>query len=180
MASRRFSAQKSTITRDLVNLMKKLNATSLKIAEHDLLGDDQSAKIIFDRDGTRYVSACNTYEHHLDNLRAAYWAIEYIYRAFEVYGVETESEKADELIRGLFGSLEAPLDPNILMLGDGSSQWFDVLGVKSDASPAAIINAYKALAKVHHPDHGGHKEDFIKLKKAYEEGIYIAQDGEKR
>ncbi|MDY6867464.1 MAG: hypothetical protein SVT56_06105 [Chloroflexota bacterium] len=32
MTSRRFSAQKSTITRDLVNLMKKLNATSLRKA----------------------------------------------------------------------------------------------------------------------------------------------------
>ena len=171
MAKRRFSATRETVVRDLVNLMKKLNATSLKINEHNLLSDDSEAVITFDRGGTRYISSCNTYDHHLDNLRAAYWAIEYIYRAFEVYGVETETNKADELIRGLFGALEAPLDPSILMLGDGSTNWWDVLGVKSDASQAAIVNAYKALAKVHHPDAGGRSEDFILLKKAYEDGI---------
>lgn len=172
---RRFSASRETITRDLINLMKKLGATSLKINEQDLLGQDVEARITFDRAGVRYISNCNTYPHYLDNLRAAYWAIEYIYRAFEVYGVETETERADELLRGLFGALEAPLDPSILMLGNGSTNWWEILGVQPDASPAAIINAYKALAKVHHPDAGGRSEDFIRLKKAYEDGIRSRQ-----
>jgi len=46
-----------------------------------------------------------------------------------------------------------------------------VLGVQSNAKIAEIVNAYKALARVHHPDVGGNSEDFIKLRNAYEEGI---------
>lgn len=169
--ARRFSARQETIVKDLVNLMKKLDATSLKIGEQELLGEDPTAKITFDRNGTRYISSCDTYEHYLDNLRAAYWAIEYIYRAFEVYGVETQSQRAEELIRNFFGVLEMPLDANVLMLGDGSENWWDILGVSPDVSKAGIVNAYKALAKVHHPDAGGRPEDFIKLRQAYERAI---------
>ena len=174
--ARRFTAKQETIIKGLISLMKKLNATSLRIGEQDLLGDDPAAKITFDRNGMRYVSSCSTYPIYLDNLRAAHLAIDYTYRIAEAYGVEMlQDGQAQDLLTRLFGTLEAPLDPNTLLLGDGSNQWHDVLGVPVDANKAAVVNAYKALCKVHHPDVGGSHDDFIRLKNAYEAGIKAAQ-----
>lgn len=170
--ARRFSAKQETVYRELINLMKKLNATSLRIGEQDLLGTDPTAKITFDRGGIRYISSCATYPVYLDNLRAAHLAVEYTYRIADAYGVDImQEEQVQDLLTRLFGSLEAPLDPNALLLGDGSDHWYDVLGVNPGASRAAIVNAYKALCKVHHPDVGGNNDDFLGLRNAYEEGI---------
>lgn len=41
------------------------------------------------------------------------------------------------------------------------------LGVEKNASQKAIKAAYRTLSKVHHPDHGGNTEDFLKISKAY-------------
>jgi DnaJ-class molecular chaperone len=34
-----------------------------------------------------------------------------------------------------------------------------------------IINGYKAMAKIHHPDAGGSIKQFQKIRKAYDEAI---------
>lgn len=172
MTTRRFSAKPQTTQRDLVNLMNKINATSLKIETRDLLNpDDVRATIQFDRAGKRYISTCDRWESYNDNLRAAYWAIEYTWRIGEAYGVEMDEE---DLLESIFAALEAPLDPGILMLGDGSEVWYEVLGVTPDASKAAIVNAFRALSKVHHPDAGGKPADFVRLQQAYEDGLIMA------
>jgi hypothetical protein len=44
-----------------------------------------------------------------------------------------------------------------------------LLGVSMDASAEVKRSAYRALAKVHHPDHGGDREKFEAIQKAYEE-----------
>ena len=54
---------------------------------------------------------------------------------------------------------------------ENKNDWHAILGVSANANKATIINAFKALARVHHPDSGGDSETFIKLRKAYEEGI---------
>ncbi len=171
--TRRFTAQRQTIIRDLVKVMKSLDATSLKINEQNLLDDDDvSAMITFDRAGVRYISKCKTWDYFADNLRAAQLAITYTWRIVEGYGVEyLEDHTMDEMLQKVFGWLEAPLDPNILLLGDGES-WWSVLGVpKENTTKAAIVNAYRALSKTHHPDYGGKAKDFIRLQEAYEKGI---------
>ena len=174
MSSRRFEAKQETMVRELQQLMKKLGATSLRI-DQEVMGDPPVVRIIFDRVGRRYISECSTWPSSLDNLRAAQLAIEYTWRIAEAYGVSLVDEKlADGLLERLFGALEAPLDPGILLLG-GGQQWFEVLGVDAKASKAAIINAYRALAKVHHPDAGGSPEDFIRLQNAYRDGIAQAK-----
>ena len=148
--SRKFSARQSTIVKDLQRVMTRLNATSLKI-EQDVMGEDATATVTFDRLGIRYISRCNNYEHYMDNLRASQLAIEYTWRIAESYGVDLlEDDAAGDLLERIFGTLEAPLDPNILMLGEGSEVWWEVLGVSKDASKAAIVNAFRALSKVHH------------------------------
>lgn len=170
---RRFSAQPLTIQRDVRNLVIKLGATSLRISSPDLLDPkDVKASITWDRAAKRYISACSRWNNYADNLRAAYWAIEYTWRIAEAYGVAIEEE---DLMTTIFAALEAPLDPNILLLGDGAEEWWRVLGVDPRATKAAIVNAFRALSKVHHPDVGGDPDNFIKLKRAYEEGVANAK-----
>ncbi|MBE7553657.1 MAG: hypothetical protein HS126_21525 [Anaerolineales bacterium] len=100
----------------------------------------------FDRNAKRYVSECRQWPHFLDNLRAAQLAIEYTYRIGEAYGVNYTEVKHQDLFDRIFAALEAPLDPNVLLLGSGS-EWWEVLGVSRTASRAEIVNAYRALAK---------------------------------
>ncbi len=173
MVKRRFKAKNQKIIRDLQRVMARLGATTLKI-EQDYIGKDPTAKITFDRGGVRYVSSCSTFPHYLDNLRAAQLAVEYTWRIAGGYGVDMlEDAKADDLLRRIFGTLEATLTKDNLLLGDGSGQWWEVLGVSKDASEGAVENAYRALSKVHHPDVGGDKEDFIRLQNAYEQGVSL-------
>src|ERR687893_1407480 len=45
--------------------------------------------------------------------------------------------------------------------------YYEVLGVPREASQAEIRNAYRNLAKEHHPDHpGGSAEEFSRLQEA--------------
>lgn len=168
---RRFEASEQTVYRDLRSTIIKMNGSSLKV-DYDLLGNDSSVRVYFDRGGKRYISQCGEWSHFLDNLRAAQLAIEYTYRIAEGYGVNFSEEKgkAQDVFDRLFAALEAPLDSNILLLG-GGSEWWDVLGVSQKATRAEIVNAYRALAKVHHPDVGGDGEEFKRLRAAYERAI---------
>lgn len=44
-----------------------------------------------------------------------------------------------------------------------------ILHVTTDAPPEVIKAAYKALAALYHPDHGGDAEHFMRIQEAYEE-----------
>lgn len=169
--ARRFDASEQTIYRDLRSTIIKMKGTSLRV-DYDLLGQDPSVRIYFDRGGKRYVSSCGEWPHFLDNLRAAQLAIEYTYRIAEGYGVNFSEEKgkAQDIFDRVFVALEAPLDPSVLLLGSGN-EWWNVLGVSRSATKAEIVNAYRGLARVHHPDAGGRTEDFQRLRAAYEQAL---------
>lgn len=47
-------------------------------------------------------------------------------------------------------------------------QYLESLGLEGGANREAINEAYRCLAKKHHPDHGGNAEDFKRLQEAYE------------
>ncbi|PID70698.1 molecular chaperone DnaJ [bacterium DOLZORAL124_38_8] len=49
-----------------------------------------------------------------------------------------------------------------------SENYYDILGVKKDASKAEIKKAFRAAAKKHHPDKGGDADTFKKINQAYE------------
>jgi len=57
-----------------------------------------------------------------------------------------------------------------------TQNYYDVLGVKKDASEAEIKKAFRALARKHHPDAGGDEEKFKSVNEAYE----VLSDSKKR
>lgn len=167
MVRRRFKAQQSTVINGLRNTMKKMKATSLKINEDIMEG---GVDIIFDRNLRRYKFSCNKYENHLDNLRAVQLSIEYLYRALESYGVFNSEKELDRIFNSFFIGFEATPDDSVLLLED-SNNWWEILGVKENCDKAALVNAFRAMCKFHHPDVGGNKEQFIRIRKAYEKGL---------
>jgi DnaJ homolog subfamily A member 2 len=56
------------------------------------------------------------------------------------------------------------------------SEYYQRLGLKNDCSQDDIKNAFRKLAREHHPDKGGDKEEFQKIQEAYE----TLSDPEKR
>ena len=164
---RRFKAKETTVKRELKNTMKKIEATSLKIEMDEFTGE---VKVIFDRNNRRYTKSCDKWDESLDNLRAIGLSIEYLYRAITAYGVTSEDEEFNKIFEHTFIGYEATPDDTVLMI-ENKNDWHAILGVSANANKATIINAFKALARVHHPDSGGDSETFIKLRKAYEEGI---------
>ena len=168
MTKRRFSAQPKTVQRDLQRVMAAMNATSLKVSQDIFEG---TAEIIFDRAGQRYIFRCEKYEEPLDNLRAAQLTITYLWRALEEYGVVSEEFALEKSFAQFFLGFAATPDDSVLLLGTGVSDWWEILGVTPDAEKAAIINAYRALAKIHHPDSGGNPDDFRRLRSAYEQAM---------
>ena len=48
------------------------------------------------------------------------------------------------------------------------SDYYDILGISKSASDDEIKNAYRKLAKTHHPDKGGDKNKFQEIQTAYE------------
>jgi DnaJ-class molecular chaperone len=71
----------------------------------------------------------------------------------------------------VFAGYLATPDNGALLLGDGSAKWWEVLGVKQDANRNDIRNAYRALARIHHPDVGGNPEDFKRLGLAFNQAM---------
>ena len=149
-----------------MNTMKKVEATSLKIQQDEFSGE---VTVIFDRDGKRYTKSCKRWTGSNDNLRAIQLSIEYLYRAIEVYGVEGK-EEFNNLFNTTFIGIEATPDDTVLMIGN-ATKWWEILGISQEANKEEIINAYRSLAKVHHPDAGGNKEAYLKLRQAYETAI---------
>lgn len=54
--------------------------------------------------------------------------------------------------------------------------YYDILGIKKDASADEVKKAFRRLARKHHPDAGGDEEKFKEINEAYE----VLSDAEKR
>ena len=169
---RRFKATQQTTIRDLQRVMTKINATSLRIDQDVMAG---GVKVIFDRAGKRYVRECTKYESSLDNLRVIGLQIDYLYRALEVYSEDIVETSFDIEFDRIFNGFLATPDDTALLLGDGKSPWFEILGVKADAKREDVRNAFRALSLVHHPDRGGKDEDFKRINEAFREGMKVVK-----
>lgn len=165
---RRFSAKESTVKSELRNTMNKIEATSLKISLDEFSGE---VEIIFDRDGKRYTKTCSKWENSLDNLRAIQLSIEYLYRAVEIYGIESK-EEFNNLFNQTFIGIEATPDDSVLMIGNATN-WWEVLGIKKESNKKEIKNAFRSMARIHHPDSGGDVEQFKKIRGAYDKALEV-------
>lgn len=145
-------------------MMDNVGATSLKIEQDIMTG---SVKVVFDRDGKRYTRSCEYYPDSLDNLRTIGLQIEYLYRALEVMPVDGSEMDFETIFAGLL----ATPDDTALLLGAGDDIWYLVLGVDANATADDVRNAFRALAKIHHPQNGGDAADFRRLRKAYDDAM---------
>ncbi len=86
----------------------------------------------------------------------------------------SEQQELDRVFVQFFLGFAATPDDTVLLLGSGRENWWQVLGVGPDADESAIRNAYRALARVHHPDAGGNPEEFGRLQEAYRDALAAA------
>lgn len=115
--------------------------------------EDTGVAVYFTLRGDQRCVPCDKWLKVEENLRAIELTIEAL-RGLERWG-------AKELVDAAFKGFEAP------QLGSGRAEWWDVLGVTPDATPAAIETAYRAKVFEHHPDKGGDAEKFREVNDAY-------------
>lgn len=108
----------------------------------------------FDMDGEHYHFACDQWDRVSDNIAAIAAHIEAL-RGQERWGV-SDMKAA---FAGNLAALPAP------------EQWWQVLGVQSDADSAAINAAYRKLAKQAHADAGGSDQAMSRLNTARDAGL---------
>ena len=72
-----------------------------------------------------------------------------------------------ELVRATMAGLSALPPPG----GERPAAWFQILGVRQQATPSQIQKAYRERAQKAHPDHGGSNAQMATLNHARDEGL---------
>ncbi len=116
--------------------------------------DDQGAAVYFKLDGRDVVLACDKWCRVECNVWAIAKHIESL-RAQDRWGVGS----VEQAFRGYMALPEKAT----------GSDWWQVLGVPINATREQAREAYKILAKKHHPDVGGNAEYFRRVQNAWEE-----------
>lgn len=119
--------------------------------------DDPGVAIYFKRKGKEISLCCDHYLTVWENLYALAKGIEAL-RGLERWGV------SDFLDRAFTGF--AALPESIT-----TRYWWQVLEVSRDCDKDTIVNQYRKLAKMYHPDAGGTVEKFQELQQAYTEAM---------
>lgn len=124
---------------------------------------DRGVAVYFKLDGQQKVLCCDKWDNWEDNLRAISLTIEAI-RGMDRWGV---SDMLNQVFTG-FKALPENTATN-------AKPWWEVLGVKSNASAEEIKSAYRGLAKTHHPDVGGDPDRWHEISAAYSIAINLKQ-----
>lgn len=152
--------------RELVEELDRLGARRVIISSNLMLRndgfpyakqprhDDEGIAVYFTRKGKDMALACDKFARREDNMRAITKTIDAI-RGIERWG------SSDMMERAFTGFAQ---------LGhDSGRQWWDVLGVASDASADVIETHYMRRRSVTHPDKGGDAAEFAAVQRAYEQ-----------
>ena len=115
--------------------------------------EDPSAAFFFELDRSPHVLACDRWDSVPDNIAAIAAHIEAL-RGQERWGVS-------DMRQAFAGHVALP----------APEQWWQVLGVSSDAGREAIARAYRELARSAHPDSGGSDAAMSRLNRARDEGL---------
>jgi hypothetical protein len=122
---------------------------------------DPGVAVYFTMKGKQRVIACDRWKRAKDNLRAVYLAAEAL-RQLERTGA------SEILDRAFLGFAE-------LSSGPRQETCWETLGILVTNDQSVISTAYRALAKLAHPDVGGTTEGMTTLNAAYEQAIKYAK-----
>ena len=122
--------------------------------------EDPGAAVYFKLKGKPRCLACDKWRTVPDNLASIAAHVNAL-RAIDRYGVGT----LDQAFAGYTQLSAAPVD------------WWIVLGVPSDASTDVINQAYRVLARKHHPDQGGDPLAMARLNQARDIALEPTEDG---
>jgi DnaJ-domain-containing protein 1 len=110
--------------------------------------------VYFKLDGEEVCFACDRWYYVEENVRAIGKTLEAL-RGINWWGT-------DDMVRASFQGFAA-------LLAEAGRAWWEVLGIRRDATRAEIDAAYRQRLKRHHPDLGGDREMFLALQEAYEQ-----------
>lgn len=119
--------------------------------------NDPGIAVYFEYKGKQMTFACDRWDRARDNVRAIQKTIEAL-RGIERWGASDMMERA-------FTAFEALPAPS----------WHQALGVAHGATRDDVKNSFRALAKIHHPDRGGDRDQFDIISRAYEAGLAATQ-----
>ena len=126
--------------------------------------DDPGVVVRFERNGQQFAVPCDRWDNPRDNAQAIARYLD-AKRALERYGVETvESEFATQRLPP--GDDEA--DAIVVGAAPNQPDPHDVLEVSPDASDAVVKAAARQKLAEHHPDKGGNRDQFRRVKEAKE------------
>lgn len=111
---------------------------------------DPGVAVYFNYRGKPVCLACDQWTTVEDNL----WAVALTLEAMR--GIDRWGAAELEATFTGYAALPAP------------EQWWQVLGVPKNANAEIIRNAYRQLARQHHPDAGGSHDQFVRIQAAYE------------
>lgn len=156
---------KTTLPSALKNVRNSLNAFSndsgfkiegMVISSNVSLGNEKpkdcGVAVWFVWDKKQLCIAVDKYTKVEDNLQAIYHIIEARRTELRHGGLN--------IVRQTFTGFKA--------LPPAKEKWHEVLGVNEDAVEKDVRDAYRTLAKKHHPDVGGNTSDWERITKAYE------------
>jgi hypothetical protein len=156
---------KTTLPSALNNVRRQIELMGGKnvvLSSNYTLGNDNpkdpAVVAYFTWDGTQLAIPCDRWSRLESNLQAIALTVEAM-RGMERWG-------AKHMIRAMFTGFK--------QLGTGVNRkpWWKVLGVDHGDLEVVVREAYRTLAKQHHPDAGGNAERFLEIQMAWEESGY--------
>ncbi len=131
----------------------ELRGDGLPYAGRRMPEDPGVALYFIDRKGRQMALACDRWRHIEDNMRAIEKTIEAL-RGIERWG-------SGEMLDAAFTGFQAlPASPSV-------KPWWEVLGVPAHTPTNDVIEQYRRLKQLHHPDRGGDPAKFRRVEEAY-------------
>lgn len=124
--------------------------------------DDRGAAVYFELKGKPVSLACDRWDRVEDNIWAIVKHIEAL-RGQDRWGVGN----IEQAFRGYLALPER----------SSGSSWWEVLGVPVNASEDQVKEAYRWLARKHHPDAGGDTDTFCRIQEAFRQARQIHPGG---
>jgi len=168
-----FEVSRSVAFDSIVEELEKMDAVNVDVetaAPHtakyphrpykDRDPEDPGVVVYFDRDGQRFAVPCDRWNNLRDNARAIAKYLD-AKRAIERYGVATvETEMSTQALPSG--------DDEIVVAGGETKETHEVLGIQEDAPEKVIEAAARARKAETHPDSGGDRDEFERVKEAEE------------